>query len=50
MLLGISGASLLGDLLRGKEAIETSQEHKGNMLGRGTIRAGEGEVRVDQAF
>ena len=50
MLLGTSGASLLGYLLRGKEAIEASQEHEDNMLGRGTIRAGERAVRVDQAF
>ena len=36
MLLGTSGASLLGDLLTGKGAIATSQ-------GRGIYRAGKGK-------
>ena len=39
MLLGILGASLLGNILAGKGEIATSQ-------GRGIDRAGEGNVRV----
>ena len=48
MLLGALGASLLGNLLTGKGtiragegAIATSQGHKTNILGRGTIRTGQ---------
>ena len=41
MLLGTLGASLLEDLLTGKEAIATSQ-------GRGTIKAAEGTIRVGE--
>ena len=43
MLLGTSGATLLGNLITGKGAVATSQ-------GRGTIRAGEGTVRAGQDF
>ena len=43
MLLGITGARLIGNLLTGKEAITTSQ-------GRDTIRAGEGTIKADQNF
>ena len=43
MLLGTLGASLLGNLLTGKEAIATSQ-------GRGTLRAGESTVIACQDF
>ena len=43
MLLGTLSASLLGNLLTGKETILTSQ-------GRGTIRAGEGTIRAGQDF
>ena len=43
MLLGTLGASLLGNLLRGKGAIATSQ-------GRETIRAGEGKIRASENF
>ena len=43
MLLGTSGASLLGNLFTGKGAIATSQ-------GRGINRAGEGTFRADQDF
>ena len=58
MLLGTLGASLLGNLLTGKEVIWTSQGRKGsetlatwaNIPGRGTIRAGEGRIRAGQDF
>ena len=50
MLLGTLGASLLGNLLTGKEAIAASQVHKANMVGRGTIRADEGTVSAGQDF
>ena len=43
MLLDILGASLLENLLTGNGVIATSQ-------GQGTIRAGEGTVRVSQDF
>ena len=39
MLLGILGASLLGDFLTGKEI---------NKKGKGTVRAGEGVVRAGE--
>ena len=57
MLLGTLGASLLGNLLKGKSTIRadegataTSQGRQANMPGRGTIRAGEGITRVGQDF
>ena len=58
MLLGTLGASLLGNLLTGKEVIWMSQGRKGsetlatwaNIPGRGTIRAGEGRIRAGQDF
>ena len=43
MLLGILGASLLGNLLTGKGAVATSR-------GLGAVRAGEGTVRASQDF
>ena len=50
MLLGTLGASLLGNLLTGKEAIAMSQGCKVNMSGQGTIRAGDGTIRTVQSF
>ena len=50
MLLGTSGASLLGNLFTGKGAIATSQGRGTNRAGEGTFRAGEGTVRADQDF
>ena len=57
MLLGTLGASLLGNLLKGKSTIRadegataTSQGRQANMPGGGTIRAGEGITRVGQDF
>ena len=50
MLLGILGTSLLGNLLRGKGAIATSQGCKANMPGRCTIRAGEATIRAGQDY
>ena len=41
MLLGSLDASLLGNLLTGKDAIRA---------GEGAIRAGEGTIRADQDF
>ena len=41
MLLGTLGASLLGNLLTGKDTIRA---------GKSTIRAGEGTIRVGQDF
>ena len=48
MLLGTLGASLLGNILAGKEAIKTSQERGINRAGkrRGINRAGEGVVKT----
>ena len=43
MLLGILGASLLGNLLTGRGAIAASQ-------GRGTIRSNEGTIRAAKKF
>ena len=43
MLLGVLGASLLGNLLTGKGSVATSR-------GWGTIREGEGTVRASQDF
>ena len=43
MLLGTLGASVLGNLLRGKEAIATNQV-------QGVVRASEGPVRAGQNF
>ena len=40
MLLGTSGASLLGDLLTGKGIVRTGS---GNKKGKGTVRAGTGK-------
>ena len=40
MLLGILGASLLGNLLTGKGAIAASQERRTIRTSEGTIRAG----------
>ena len=40
ILLGTSGASLLGNLVTCKGAIATSQERETNLPGRGTMRAG----------
>ena len=50
MLLGTLGASLLGNLLTGKEAIAMSQGCKVNMSEQGTIRAGDGTIRTVQSF
>ena len=50
MLLGTLGANLLGNLLAGKEAIAMSQGWKANMSGQGTIRAGDGTIRIVQSF
>ena len=48
MLLGTVGASLLGNILAGKEAIATSQGREINKKrkGRGINRAGQGIVRA----
>ena len=46
MLLGTLGASLLGNILAGKEAIATSHRGGINIVGRGVNRAGEGVVRA----
>ena len=43
MLLGILGASLLGNLLTGRGAIAASQ-------GRGTIRSSKGTIRAAKKF
>ena len=40
MLLGTSGASLLGNLLSGKEIVRASS---GNKKGKGIVRAGYGK-------
>ena len=40
MLLGTSGASLLGDLLTGKGIVRTGS---GNKKGKGIVRAGTGK-------
>ena len=50
MLLGILGASLLGNLLTGKGVIATNQGCKTNMPGRYTIRAGETTIRAGQDY
>ena len=39
---------LLSNLLAGKGAIATSQGHQANMPEPGTIREGEGSIRVDE--
>ena len=39
---------LLSNLLAGKRAIATSQGHQANMPEPGTIREGEGSIRVDE--
>ena len=46
MLLGTLGASLLGNILAGKEAIAKSvgEETKSKSEGRGVNRAGEGAI------
>ena len=48
MLLGTLGASLLGDLLTGQEAIATSQGRGVNRAGKGRCinRASEGVLRA----
>ena len=48
MLLGILGASLLGNLLTGKGAIATSHGRGVNNKGKGINRAGEGIVRAGE--
>ena len=48
--LGTLGASVLGNLLAGNGAIETSQGRKANMPGWGTSRADEGTIRGSQDF
>ena len=48
MLLGALGASLLGNLLSGKGAIETSQGRGVNKKGKGIHRAGEGIIRAGE--
>ena len=58
ILLGTSGANLLGNLSTGRGAIATSQGRKrsetlatlANIPGRGTIKAGEGTFRAGQDF
>ena len=50
MLLGTLGAILSGNLLTSKGVIATSQECEANMLGRVTIRAGEGTIRAGRNF
>ena len=49
-LLGTLGAILSGNLLTGKEAIETSQGQGTIRAGEGTIRAVEGTIRAGQDF
>ena len=46
MLIGILGASLLGNLLTGKGAFQAGK--RVNKKGKGTHRAGEGIVRAGQ--
>ena len=48
MLLGTSGASLLGNILAGKGAVVSSdsEKTKSKRQGRGISRAGEGIVRA----
>ena len=48
LLLGTLGASLWGNLLRGKEAIATSEGRGTIRADEGTFRAVEGTVRADQ--
>ena len=36
------------NLVKGKRVTETSQRCKGNMLGRGKIRAGEDTIRAEE--
>ena len=50
MLLGRLGASLLGNLLAGKEAIASRQGHVAKIPRRVTIRAGKGTIRAGQDF
>ena len=47
MLLGTLGASLLGNILAGKEAIAKRQGRGINRAGEGVIRAGYGNKRQD---
>ena len=49
-LLGTWGAVLSGNLLTGKEAIETSQGQGTIRAGEGTIMAVEGTIRAGQDF
>ena len=48
MLLGTLGASLLGNLLTGKEAIATSHRRVVNKKGKGIHRAGEAVIRAGE--
>ena len=50
MLLGTLGASLLGNLLTGKDAIATGQVWGKIMAGKDKIRAGKSTVRERQDF
>ena len=46
MLLGTLGASLLENLVTGKEAIATSHSRVANKKGKGINRAGKGIIRA----
>ena len=50
MLLGTIDASLLGNLLTGKEAVTTSQGRRTIRAGEVAFRAGEGTVRSGLDF
>ena len=50
MFLGTLDASLLENPLTGEGAIAMSQGREANLLGRDTIRAGEGTTRAGQDF
>ena len=50
MLLGTLGASLLGNLLTGKDAIATRQIWGKITAGKDKVRAGESTVRELQGF
>ena len=47
MLLGTVGASLLGNILAGKGAIAASQWRGINRAGKGIVRAGFGNKKMD---
>ena len=50
MLLGTLGASLLWNLLAGKDLIATNQGQETIRAGEGTIRVGRGIIRPGENF